>query len=247
MSFLRIPVVLIVSGLALPALGKTTNVGSAELSAGPIANIECRQLSSGRLNIEIECSIADVELQYAKAFARARNAEIDASIARVKAQRARAFEEARNAEIDASIARVKAQRMRAFEEARNAEISASIARVAFQRARNAEINASIARVAFHRARNVEINASIARVAAHRQKAFGEALNAEINASIARVNARRGLLETGTISLPDDARRLNTTAHGAPNTTAGVMAAIVNFDWAELLDLKYLPWAGKSQP
>lgn len=201
MSFLRIPVVLIVSGLALPALGKTTNVGSAELSAGPIANIECRQLSSGRLNIEIECSIADVELQYAKAFARARNAEIDASIARVKAQRARAFEEARNAEVDASIACV-----------------------AFHRARNAEIDASIARVAFHRARN-----------------------AEINASIARVNARRGLLETGTISLPDDARRLKTTAHGAPNTTARAMAANVDFDWAELLDLKYLPWAGKPQP
>ena len=81
MSRLRIPIALIASGLALPALGKTTNVGSAELSVGPIVNIECRSLSSGRLNIEIECSIARVEVLYAKAFARARNAEIDASIA----------------------------------------------------------------------------------------------------------------------------------------------------------------------
>ncbi|MEE8579605.1 MAG: hypothetical protein V3S78_06590, partial [Hyphomicrobium sp.] len=104
MSRLRIPIALIASGLALPALGTATNVGSAELSVGPIVNIECRSLSSGQLNIEIECSIARVEVQFAKAFARARNAEIDASIARVADQRAMAFEQARNAEIDASIA-----------------------------------------------------------------------------------------------------------------------------------------------
>ncbi len=227
MSRLRIPIALIASGLALPAMGKATNVGSAELSVGPIVNIECRSLSSGQLNMEIECSIARVELLYANAFARARNAEIDASIARVSAQRAKAFKQARNAEIDASIARVafhrarnaeinasiarvKAQRLKAFEAARNAEINASIDLVAFHRARNAEINASIARVAFRRARNAEINASIARVAFHRARnaeinasialvAFHRARNAEIDASIALVNARRALLETGTIN------------------------------------------------
>ncbi|MCK5712815.1 MAG: hypothetical protein KAI25_08875, partial [Hyphomicrobiaceae bacterium] len=79
MSRLRIPIALIASGLALPAMGKATNVGSAELSVGPVVNIECRSLSSGQLNIEIECSIARVEVLYANAFARARNAEIDAS------------------------------------------------------------------------------------------------------------------------------------------------------------------------
>ncbi len=207
MSRLRIPIALIASGLALPAMGKATNVGSAELSVGPIVNIECRSLSSGQLNIEIECSIARVEVLYANAFARARNAEINASIARVRAQRLKAFEQARNAEINASIARVafhrarngeinasiagvRAQRLKAFEQARNAEINASIALVVFRRARNAEINASIARVkglrlkAFEAARNAEINGSIALVAFHRAR------NAEINASIALVAFHR---------------------------------------------------------
>ena len=213
MSRLRIPIALIASGLALPALGTATNVGSAELSVGPIVNIECRALSSGQLNIEIECSIARVEVLYANAFARARNAEIDASIARVSAQRAKAFEQARNAESNASIFRVAEVRLNEFEQARNGEIDDSIARVAFHRARNveinasvarvnaqrlktfeatrnAEINASIARVAFHRARNAEINASIAGVKAQRHKAFEQARNAEINASIALVAFRR---------------------------------------------------------
>ena len=213
MSRLRIPIALIASGLALPAMGKATNVGSAELSVGPIVNIECRSLSSGQLNIEIECSIARVEVLFANAFARARNAEINASIARVAAQRAKAFEQARNAEINASIARVafyrarngeinasvarvNAQRLKTFVATRNAEINASIARVAAQRAqafkqaRNAEINASIALVVFHRARNAEINASIARVKAQHHKAFEQARNAEINASIARVAFHR---------------------------------------------------------
>ncbi|MGI9403838.1 MAG: OmpA family protein [Hyphomicrobium sp.] len=210
---MRIPITLIVSGLALPALGKTTSISSAELSASPFVNIECQSLLSRQLNTEIECSIARVNAQHADAFARARNAEINASIARVSAQRSQAFEEARNTEIDASVARVaehrarnaeidasiagvKAQRAKAFEDARNAEINASIALVAaqrakaFQEARNAEINASIARVAFHRVRNAEINASIARVQAQRLKAFEQARNAEINASIARVAFHR---------------------------------------------------------
>jgi outer membrane protein OmpA-like peptidoglycan-associated protein len=207
MSRLRIPIALIASGLALPAMGKATNVGSAELSVGPIVNIECRSLSSGQLNIEIECSIARVEVLYANAFARARNAEIDASIARVKGLRLKAFEQARNAEINASIALVAFRRARnaeinasiarvAFHRARNAEINASIAGVraqrlkAFEQARNAEINASIALVAFHRARNAEINASIAGVKAQRHKAFEQARNAEINASIALVAFHR---------------------------------------------------------
>ncbi len=196
MSRLRIPIALIASGLALPAMGKATNVGSAELSVGPIVNIECRSLSSGQLNIEIECSIARVEVLYANAFARARNAEIDASIARVSAQRAKVFEQARNAESTASIFRVAEVRLNEFEQARNAEINASTARVAFYRARNGEINASVARVnaqrlkTFVATRNAEINASIARVAAQRAKAFEQARNAEIDASIAIVAFHR---------------------------------------------------------
>lgn len=189
MSRLRIPIALIASGLALPALGKTTNFGSAELSVGPIVNIECRSLSSGQLNIEIECSIARVEVLYAKAFARARNAEINASTARV------AFHRARNGEINASVARVNAQRLKTFVTTRNAEINASIARVAAQRAK-----------AFKQARNAEINASIARVAFHRAR------NAEINASIALVSARRALFETGTINVSGSRQARNQVNH-----------------------------------
>ena len=248
MSRLRIPIALIASGLALPALGTATNVGSAELSVGPIVNIECRALSSGQLNIEIECSIARVEVLYAKTFTRARNAEINASIARVAAQRAKAFEQARNAESNASIFRVAEVRLNEFEQARNGEIDDSIARVAFHRARNveinasvarvnaqrlktfeatrnAEINASIARVAFHRARNAEINASIARVSAQRHKAFEQARNAEINASIALVNARRALLETGTINVSGPRQARNQVNH--PTQTCAAMALLLD--------------------
>ncbi len=100
-----IPITLIVSGLAFPALIKITNIGSAESSAEP--------------NI----SVSEVAARHTKVFEAARNTEINASIARVKAQRLKAFEAARNAEIDASIARV------AFHRARNAEIKSLIARI----------------------------------------------------------------------------------------------------------------------
>ncbi len=225
MSRLRIPIALIASGLALPAMGKATNVGSAELSVGPIVNIECRSLSSGQLNIEIECSIARVEVLYANAFARARNAEIDASIARVSAQRAKAFEQARNAESNASIFRVAEVRLNEFEQARNGEIDDSIARVAFHRARNVEINASVARVnaqrlkTFEATRNAEINASIALVA------FRRARNAEINASIALVNARRALLETGAINVSGPRQARNQVNH--PTQTCAAMALLLD--------------------
>jgi len=127
------------------------------------------------------------------------------------------------------------------------EIDVSIARVAFHRARSAEIDASIARLAFHRSRNAEINASIARVKAQRIRAFEEARNAEINASIARVKVRRVLLETGTVSLPDNARRAETTEQAAPSSTAQALAAIFSLDIAKLLDPQHVPWAAKSQP
>ena len=148
---LRIPIALIVSGLAFPALGKTTNISLAIPSSVPIVSVKYQSLLARQFNAEIESSIARVRALHAEAFVRARNAEINASVARVAAQRLKAFEQARNAEINASIARV------AFRHARNGEINVSIARVqaqrlkAFEQAHNAEINASIARVQARRA------------------------------------------------------------------------------------------------
>ena len=117
---LRIPIALIVSGLAFPALGKTTNISLAIPSSLPIVSVKYQSLLARQFNAEIESSIARVRALHTEAFARARNAEINASIARVQAQRLKAFEQARNAEINASIERV------AFRHARNVRIPVTV-------------------------------------------------------------------------------------------------------------------------
>jgi hypothetical protein len=222
MSRVRSVFAVVLSGLAIPAMGQTTFPEADPLSAY-LSRAELAVFTQAR-NAEIAASIATVTAARSAEFERALDAEFKALIAR---ERKAEFARARNAEIRASVAAVAALRRANFERARIAEIDAALASYRedqFARQRNAEIDASITAVTtergrkialelqanfdaelasareteFSRARNAEIDASIA---ASQEVAFARARNEEAEASIAAVNGRRVLFDTGTINSP----------------------------------------------
>jgi hypothetical protein len=216
MSRVRSVFAIVLSGLAVPAVGQTTLPEANSLAAAQVTaftqarNAEIAAsiaaVNAARDNAEIEAMITRAqEVQ----FARMRNAEIAATVAAVAAVRAAEFEHARNAEIETVLA---AYREAQFARQRNAEIDASINAVSVERGREyvrdlnarADADRAAAREAeFARARNAEIDSAIA---ASQNAAFARARNAEAEASIAAVDAQRVLLETGTITAPTPVER-----------------------------------------
>ena len=186
----------VLSGLAVPAVGQTIIPATNSLAAAQLT-----AFTQAR-NAEIVASIATVNAAQDAQFAYTRNAEIEAAVAAVAVVRAAEFEHARNAEIETALA---AYRQAQFARQRNAEIDASISEVSVERGREyvrdlnarADADRAIAREAeFVRARNAEIDTAIA---ASQNAAFARARNAEAEESIAAVNAQRTLLDTGSIT------------------------------------------------
>jgi hypothetical protein len=217
MSRVRSVFAIVLSGLAVPAVGQTTLPEANSLAAAQLAaftqarNAEIAAsiatVNAARVNAKIEAMIIKA---HEAQFARTRNAEIDATVAAVAAVRAAEFEHARNAEIETVLA---AYREAEFARHRNAEIDASISAVSVERGREymRELNAradadrAAAREAeFARARNAEIDTAIT---ASQETAFARARNAEAEASIAAVNAQGVLLDTGTITTATPVVRL----------------------------------------
>ena len=158
MSRVRSVFAVVLSGLAVPAVGQTTLPEANSLAAAQLT-----AFTQAR-NAEIATSIATVNAARAAQFERTRNAEIE-----TEAQ----FARQRNAEIDASISAVSVERGREYVRELNARADADRAagrEVEFARARNAEIDTAIAasqETAFVRARNAEVEASISAVNAQR--------------------------------------------------------------------------------
>ena len=219
MSRVRSVFAVVLSGLAVPAVGQTTLPETNSLAAAQLT-----AFTQAR-NAEITASIATVNAARVTAkiegvitkaheaqFARTRNAEIDATVAAVAAVRAAEFEHARNAEIETVLA---GYREAQFARQRNAEIDASISAVSVERGREyvrelnarADVESAAAREAeFARARNAEIDTAIA---VSQEAAFARTRNAEADASIAAVNAQRVLLDTGTITTATPVKSLAT--------------------------------------
>ena len=196
MSRVRSVFAIVLSGLAVPAVGQTTLPEANSLAAAQVT-----AFTQAR-NAEIAASIAAVN-------AARDNAEIEAMITRAQEVQ---FARMRNAEIAATVAAVAAVRAAEFEHARNAEIETVLAayrEAQFARQRNAEIDASINAVSVERGREYvrDLNARAdADRAAAREAEFARARNAEAEASIAAVDAQRVLLETGTITAPTPVER-----------------------------------------
>ena len=208
MSRARSVFAVVLSGLAVPAVGQTLPEANALAAAQLAAFTQARNaeiaasiatVNAARVNAKIERMIIKA---HEALFARTRNTEIEAAVAAVEAVRTAEFEHARNAEIETVLA---AYRQAQFARQRNAEIDASISAVSVERGRKyvRELNAradadhAIAREAeFVRARNAEIDTAIA---ASQNAAFARARNAEAEESIAAVNAQRILLDTGSIT------------------------------------------------
>ena len=209
MSRVRSVFAVVLSGLAVPAVGQTTlpeanSLAAAQLAAFTQARNEeiaasIATVNAARVNAKIEGVITKA---HEAQFARTRNAEIEATVAAVAVVRAAEFAHARNTEIETVLA---AYRQAQFARQRNAEIDASISAVSVERGREyvRELNAradadrAAAREAeFARARNAEIDTAIA---ASQNATFARARNAEAEASIAAVNVQRILLDTGSIT------------------------------------------------
>ena len=221
MSRVRSVFAVVLSGLAVPAVGQTTLPEANSLAAAQLT-----AFTQAR-NAEIAASIATVNAARVTAqfegvitkaheaqFARTRNAEVEATVAAVAVVRAAEFAHARNTEIETVLA---AYRQAQFARQRNAEIDASISAVSVERGREyvRELNAradadrAAAREAeFARARNAEIDTAIA---ASQETAFARARNAEAEASIAAVNVQRVLLDTGSITTATRERQLRKLA------------------------------------
>jgi hypothetical protein len=172
MSRVRSAFAVVLSGLAVPAVGQTTLPEANSLAAAQLA-----AFTQAR-NAEIAASIATVNAVRAAQFERTRNAEIETVLA---AYRQAQFARQRNAEIDASISAVSVERGREYVRELNAR---------------ADADRAAAREEFARARNLEIDTAIA---ASQNAAFARARNAEAEESIAAVNAQRILLDTGSIT------------------------------------------------
>ena len=227
MSRVRSVFAVVLSGLAVPAIGQTTfpeanplwlsgsrrargvhtsqKRGDRGIHKRRHRGTVCRIRARRRRRIQHD----DCQRAHEAEFARARNAEIEASVAAVAVVRTVEFEHARNAEIETVLA---AYREAQFAQQRNAEIDTSISAVSVERGREyvRELNAradadrAAAREAeFALARNAEIDTAIA---ASQDAAFARARNAEAEQSIAAVNAQRVLLETGTITAPTPVER-----------------------------------------
>ncbi len=165
----------VLSGLAVPALGQTTLPETNSLAAAQLtAFTQVR-------NAEIAASIATVNAARAAQFERARNAEIEAALA---AYGDAQFARQRNAEIGASINAVSVERGREYVHELQARADADLAA-----AQEAD---------FTRARNAEIETAIA---AWQEAAFARARNAEAEASIATLNAQRAWLDTSSLNSP----------------------------------------------
>ena len=140
MSRVRSVFAVVLSGLAVPAMGQTTFPEPSPLSAY-LARAELAVFTRAR-NAEIAASISAVTAVRSAEFERAVDAEFNTLIAREhKAE----FARARNAEIKASVDAVAVARAVEFEHARNAEIETVLAtyrEAQFARQRNAEIDAS---------------------------------------------------------------------------------------------------------
>ena len=175
MSRVRSLFAVVLSGIAIPALGQTTLPETSSLAAAQLT-----AFTQAR-DAEIAASIAVVNAAPVAQFERARNAEIEAALA---AYRDAQFARQRNAEIDASINAVSVKRGREYVRELQARVDTDLAA-----AQEAD---------FARARNAEIETAIA---ASQEAAFARARNAEAEASIAAVNAQRGSLDTGTITSP----------------------------------------------
>jgi hypothetical protein len=183
MSRVRSVFAVVLSGLAVPAVGQTALPETNSLAAAQLT-----AFTQAR-NAEIAASLATVnavrlsEAMITKAheaqFARMRNAEIETALA---VYREAQFARQRNAETDASISAVSVERGREYVRELNARAEADRAA-----GREAE---------FARARNAEIDTAIA---ASQETAFARARNAEAQASIAAVNMQRVLLDTGSIA------------------------------------------------
>lgn len=205
MSYMRMLLAIVLTGLAFPAEVNAGSAGEAPMTSAPTFADE--------RNAEIDASIARVEVARMAEFQWVRNREIDAASA---ASAQAKFNRERNEEIEASFAAVANELARETKEAQELEFvseqnrlaEASMARVTaiqsseFARERNQEIeSASSASEAarFAEQRNAEIERSLAAVAAARQEEqFAAARNSEIALSISAVDGSRHQLETGSI-------------------------------------------------
>lgn len=206
MSYMRIVIAIVLTGLAVPATG---NFAIAD-ETSPVSDAEFAR----ERNAEIDASMGRVDAEKRAEFEHARNEEIDRALA---AYRRAAFNRQRNDEINASLAAVEADRTREaqatveaeFECEQNALADASMVRVSavqlaeFEKERNQEIDTAMAAhqaAEFAEERNSEVEASMATVEqARRESEFAAARNAEIEISLSTVNARLHPIETGSIA------------------------------------------------
>lgn len=206
MSYMRIVIAIVLTGLAVPATG---NFAIAD-ETSPVSDAEFAR----ERNAEIDASMARVDAEKTAEFEHARNEEINRVLA---AYRRAAFNRQRNDEINASLAAVAADRTREaqataeaeFERGQDALADASMARVSsvqlaeFEKVRNQEIDSTMATyeyAKFAEERNSEIEASMAAAEqARRESEFAAARNAEIEISLSTVNARLHPIETGSIA------------------------------------------------